>query len=169
MNLDLRGLIEFPAEVVLESEADNNEYGIEGIGFRDLMTVRLNIQRVDNEYFCHGTVTAPIEQECSRCLNPFEKDLSGDLSFTVRTQDVKPARSYDEESEIFFVRSGEPVVELNEIIRQSLVLSLPLKPLCSQDCKGLCPNCGVNLNEETCECDDKETDERWEGLRGLLE
>ena len=169
MNLDLRELTEFPAEVILESEADSNEYGIEGIAFRDLMKIRLNIQKVDNEYYCHGTVAAPVEQECSRCLSLFENDLTGDLSFSVRMQEVKPAQAYDEEGEIFFVRSGEPILELNEIIRQSLILSLPLKPLCHQDCKGLCPNCGVNLNEESCDCKDEETDERWEGLRGLLE
>jgi uncharacterized protein len=169
MNLDLREFSDFPAEVILESEADNNEYGIEGIAFHDLLTLRLHIQKVDNEYYCQGTIAAPVEQECSRCLNLFDDDLVGDLNFTIRAGDIKPVRALDDEGEIFFIRASEPIVELNEIIRQSLILSLPLKPLCSQDCKGICPNCGINLNEESCDCEDEEADERWEGLRGLLE
>jgi uncharacterized protein len=169
MNFDIREFDSFPAEFIADVEADSREYEIEGVSFKDVMSVRIDIQKVGEEFYCHGFVSVPIEQECSRCLNPFDGELSGDLSFIIKTSDAKIPQKGMEEEDIIYVRANKPVVDLNEIIRESLILSLPSKPLCNEDCKGLCPNCGVNLNEESCECRGGEADERWEGLRDLLE
>jgi uncharacterized protein len=169
MNLDLREYTAFPVEVAIEAEADNIEYGIDGISFRDLMTVKINIQKVQDDFYCQGVVTAPVEEECSRCLTLFDAELSGDFSFIIKSGEEKPTSLSSENGNIFYVKRNEPVIELNDVIRESLILALPLKPLCDQDCKGLCPNCGVNLNEETCDCVSEESDERWEGLKDLLE
>ncbi|MCX6826767.1 MAG: DUF177 domain-containing protein [candidate division Zixibacteria bacterium] len=168
MNLDLREFATFPVEISLETEADSHEYEIDGISFREPMALKVSIQKIKDDYYCHGSVMVPVEKECSRCLNIFDSELSGDFSFIIRTADAQPAVS-DNEGEIFYVKFNEPIVELDEIIRQALILSLPLKPLCDQDCKGLCPSCGINLNEETCDCRHKEMDERWEGLKDLFE
>jgi uncharacterized protein len=169
MNLDLREFKSFPAEVALDFEADSAECGIEGVSFRDLMSVKLTIQKVREEYYCQGYVVVPVEEECSRCLNMFNTELSGELSFVVKTGEGKALISENSGEDVVHVKAGELVVELNDLIRQALLLSLPLKPLCSPDCKGLCPSCGANLNEETCDCKAEEMDERWEGLRDLLE
>ena len=169
MNLDLRDFESFPVEVTLESEADSIEYAIDGVAFRDLMTVKVNIQKVDGEFYCQGYVTAPVEQECSRCLALFDAELSGDFGFIIRTGEGKTEVAQTIEEDIVKIKAYDPVVELDEIIRQSLILSRPLKALCRQDCKGLCPSCGADLNEETCDCKSVETDERWEGLKDLLE
>jgi uncharacterized protein len=169
MNLDLRELEVFPADVAVDVEADSTEYGIENISFRDLMNVKLNVQKVKDEYYCHGYVTVPVEVECSRCLAMFNSNLAGELTFIVRAETATEVLGADDEADVILIKPGEPVVEMDDLIRQALLLSLPLKPLCSTECKGLCPNCGVNLNEETCGCKGEEVDERWEGLRDLLE
>jgi len=131
------------------------------------MTVKIDIQKVKDEYYCHGRAAVPVEEECSRCLNPFDAELSGNFSFIIRTSEGKNPAA--DEEDILYTKGNEPVVELNDIIRETLLLSLPLKPLCSEECRGLCPSCGVNLNEETCDCRNEESDERWEGLKDLLE
>jgi uncharacterized protein len=59
--------------------------------------------------------------------------------------------------------------EIDQRIREAIILELPLKPLCSETCLGLCPMCGTNLNESECECTPDKTDERWESLRQLFE
>jgi len=60
------------------------------------------------------------------------------------------------------------VIEIDEVIRQNLVASLPSKPLCAEDCKGLCAECGVNLNEKACECvSESSSDPRWGALKSL--
>lgn len=169
MNLDLREFEAFPAEVSVDFEADNADYGIDGVSFRDMMSLRLTIQKVKGEYYCQGYVSVPVEEECSRCLSMFHSELAGDLSFVVKTDAGDSVLAGDEGAEVLFVKTSDPIVEMNDLIRQALVLSIPMKPLCSSECKGLCLNCGVNLNEETCECKSEEIDERWEGLRDLLE
>ena len=169
MNLDLREFDSFPAEVSVDFEADSADIGIEGVSFRDLMSVRMTIQKVKEEYYCQGYVAVAVEQECSRCLEMFESELTGDLTFIVKADEGEAVMATDARAEIVHVKSGEPVVEMNELIRQTLILSLPLKPLCNPDCRGLCPSCGVNLNEETCTCKTEEIDDRWEGLSDLME
>ncbi len=169
MILDLRDIATFPAEFAIESELDNNEYGIERVSFRDLMSLRLVIQKVQEDYYCQGTVTVPVEEECSRCLNIFDAELTGDLNFIIKTGEGKTETSATGEEDIVYIKPSEPVIDLHHLIRESLILSLPLKPLCDEDCRGLCPDCGVNLNEETCNCKREEDDERWEGLKSLLE
>ncbi len=169
MNLDLRDYETFPAEVSIDIEADNADYGVEGVAFRDVMSLRLNIQKVSEEYFCQGFVTVPVEQECARCLSIFETELSGEMHFAIRAHAGKSIMGTNKDADVITVKSHEPVVELNELIRQALSLSIPMKPLCSEECRGLCPNCGVNLNEEECDCKEEDIDDRWEGLQGLVE
>ena len=62
-----------------------------------------------------------------------------------------------------FAFDGE-VIELEPLLREQFVLSLPYAPLCREDCKGLCPTCGTNLNESTCNCTPSKTDSRWDAL-----
>ena len=59
------------------------------------------------------------------------------------------------------------VIDLREMITEQIHLSLPVKPLCEENCRGLCSRCGVDLNKETCSCADGETDPRWEALKQL--
>nr|MBN2278672.1 DUF177 domain-containing protein [candidate division Zixibacteria bacterium] len=169
MNIDLRDFEEFPASVAVDFEADSADFGIEGVSFRDLMSLRLTIQKVRDEYYCQGQVMIPVEQECSRCLALFDTDLTGELVFIIKTSLGESVLSKDQGADIIHVEAGRPVVELTEVIRQALILAVPLKPLCDPECKGLCPGCGANLNEETCDCKIEEIDERWEGLKDLLE
>jgi len=169
MNLDLREFRTFPAEISIDIEADSADYGIDGVAFRDLMNVKLVIQKIKEEYYCHGDAGVKVEVECSRCLEIFELELIGELSFIIKTEKGKPVLSTDTNEEVIYVKSNEPVVELNETIRQALILSLPIKPVCHPDCKGLCAGCGVNLNIESCDCKGREIDERWEGLRDIVE
>ena len=61
------------------------------------------------------------------------------------------------------------VIDLGEDVRQTLILAVPLKLLCRPECKGLCPQCGTNLNNETCSCTTVEADPRWDALRALKE
>jgi uncharacterized protein len=59
-------------------------------------------------------------------------------------------------------------IKMDEAIKQLIYLSMPMKSLCRDDCKGICPNCGVNLNEETCQCENSITDPRFDKLKDLL-
>jgi uncharacterized protein len=168
MNFDLRQFEAFPAELSEEVEADSEEFELEGVTFHDLLNVKLTIHKVNEEYYCQGYASVMAEVECSRCLSLFDIELAGDLNFIVKPEGSPGVMASDSGGDIYYIsRVGEPIVEITDSIRQALQLSLPLKPLCNENCLGLCPSCGINLNEESCNCQGKEIDERWEGLRDL--
>jgi len=167
--LDLREFDSFPAEYAVEFEADNEDYGIPGVAFRDLMSIRMSIQQIKGEYYCLGNVTVPVEEECARCLEIFDTELSGELNFIIKSEESKAVLATDSGAQVVTISAAHPVIDMTDLIKESLMLALPMKPLCSDDCKGLCPSCGANLNEEKCDCEVEEIDERWEGLKDLLE
>jgi uncharacterized protein len=169
MNLDLREIVAFPIDITRDFEADNVDLEAEGIALKEFLTVRVTVQKVKDEYFCQGYVVAPIEAECSRCLTLFDSEITGDLTFIARSESGKSVMSTDPGEDVVYMKEDERIIPLDNIVRQALLLSLPLKPLCSPECRGMCPNCGVNLNEENCDCKEHEIDERWEGLKDLLE
>ena len=93
-----------------------------------------------------------VELTCSRCLGSFTKKLELDCEAEFVEN---PKERLDEEDrhevEVFPLKSG--VCDLSEMVRHEVLLSLPMKPLCSQGCKGLCPVCGANLNQGDCDCE----------------
>jgi len=170
MYLDLREFEAFPAEAEVEVETDNLDYESDIVALRDLVKVRLTIQEIGEEFFCQGQMVAPVEEECARCLTLFKDELTNDISFIVKIGEEKSNLAADDEEEnIIYLKPGEHVVDLRDLIREAIILALPIKPLCDPECKGLCPQCGANLNEETCDCKVEEYDNRWEGLKDLLE
>ena len=103
-----------------------------------------------------GTVSAGWEGECGRCLEP----ATGQLVARVRELYTDEA-----EPELGYAMTGD-WLDLEPLAHDACILELPLAPLCGPDCLGLCPECGVNRNRETCTCTEK-TDLRWAGLAGL--
>jgi uncharacterized protein len=105
-----------------------------------------------------GTVAGPWEGSCRRCLGP----ASGLLQVSVR--ELFETRSDGEET----YRLQGDRVDLEPLVRDAVLLELPQAPLCDEECKGLCPTCGVNRNEGTCTCT-REFDPRWAALDQLKE
>ena len=109
------------------------------------------------------------EQLCARCLEPVEQPLSGsfDLIFRPGGVDAESGeRSITEdETEIgYYEESG---LLLEDAVREQVLLTLPGRTLCQEDCKGLCPHCGVNRNLASCECVEKPVDPRLAALAGI--
>lgn len=141
------------------------------------------ISAVDDEYLLDSLLSYSGELECSRCLAayPFEQHQPVRLRLRARppaAPEAKPvlaghvARPSEEEIElssedldvVFF---DKPVLPFEEIAREQVLIALPMKPLCREDCRGLCPNCGVDWNVATCACAEKAVDPRLEVLKNL--
>jgi uncharacterized protein len=116
-----------------------------------------------------GKVTVGMECDCDRCLDPvqFPVDSQFDLFYRPLAMDeAPPEKALDEgEIELGFYEGGG--VELKEILREHVVLSLPMQKLCREECKGICPHCGQNRNTGLCNCEAKPQDDRWSALRNL--
>jgi uncharacterized protein len=169
MMLDLYNLKELPANLHLEEDAARLNISEIGLKVLGKAQVKLTVMRGDNIYFCNGQVVCDVDQECSRCLEFYRRTLEGEVEFSIREVSDGKEVSLDEipENEIIMpARATE--VDITAPIRESLVLALPLKPLCRENCLGLCPICGGNRNEHKCDCKVEESDSRWDGLRDLL-
>jgi uncharacterized protein len=105
-----------------------------------------------------GTVTARWEGECRRCLSSIDGDLVADVKDIFRKGGGPGEGTYPLTTEH---------VNLRELVMDALFVSLPLLPLCRQDCKGICPLCGADLNSAPCECREVQVDPRWAGLSAL--
>ncbi|MCO6453660.1 MAG: DUF177 domain-containing protein [Caldilineales bacterium] len=116
----------------------------------------------------HGTTT--VRLECARCLEPTDMPIAVKIeeefwpSIDVNTGRPLHERGDDEA----LIIDEQHILDLTEVMRQSLLVALPIMPLCRDDCQGLCPTCGVNRNLQTCDCVDVDTDPRWAALGALL-
>ena len=167
MILDLRVFEEFPAKATIQAGPGELSPFADSVISVEATEAELAIQKSADEYFCQGQVTARVVLECARCLAEFEAELSGPTDFIACSEeDMGRYRGGDSEDYVSF-SGNELSVDLVEPVRQALMLGLPMKPLCAEDCRGLCQNCGINLNNEACDCNTETTDPRWDGLKGL--
>ncbi|HEU5349156.1 MAG TPA: DUF177 domain-containing protein [Ktedonobacterales bacterium] len=131
----------------------------------------LRLHRTNQGIFATGMVTVPVHLTCTRCL----KEFNDDFTFPLReefypTIDVvtgMPVPAPDD-PELSFPINRHHEIDTREAIRQNLVLALPMSALCREDCAGLCPHCGKDLNEGPCDCKPEVVDDRFAVLRELL-
>lgn len=125
--------------------------------------------RIHRDVVVHGSVETAIPLVCSRCTEEFVLPLRAPLEAVyLPAQMATPEREKeleDGESDVYYYR--EYLVDLGEMVRDKLLLSIPLQPHCRMGCRGLCPSCGVNWNSNTCECAQAELGSPFDLLREL--
>ena len=113
-----------------------------------------------------GDVEARVEFSCARCLEPVAQDVARNFDLIYRPQGVdrraEEVSISEAETEIGYYQ-GEGLL-LEDALREQVLLATPVRALCRDDCKGLCPHCGRNLNVEQCNCEQHPSDPRWEAL-----
>ena len=116
-----------------------------------------------------GRVLTTLELKCSRCLEPFTVpvDHEFDLRYQPHTATSGDSEKEIEEDDLTTAFYEKEEIDLGQLMHEQFVLSLPMKPLCSDACGGLCPICGTNLNKGTCECKPVWEDPRLAALREL--
>jgi len=114
-----------------------------------------------------GKLAIEMECDCDRCLEPtrFPVETQFDLFFSPMNNDETPGEvALDErDTELSFYEGGG--IELEDVLREHILLTLPMQKLCREECKGICPQCGQNHNVASCTCDAKPADDRWQALR----
>ena len=108
-----------------------------------------------------GRLGAPVEMECRRCLDRIARKVEVDLDLRF-DPDTGPE---DETDGLYALDPVAAELDLLPVLREELLLALPEFPLCSPDCKGICPKCGVNRKEGNCGCQVEPADSRWDVLR----
>lgn len=116
-------------------------------------------------YEVAGTINATMNESCSRCLEAVTIVLTIPFDEEYREADIAK-NNEDAELEFNYFNSDE--IEITDLIRENILLAKPLKPVCSESCRGLCPECGANLNISTCGCNPIKIDPRLAVLEKLL-
>ena len=148
-----------PGELALEDEHASLVSGVRAWG---------RASRKNDEVRVSGSLQTSVELRCDRCLGPVPTPVDVDfVANFVRPGDaVAEAKELHDEDLEVSVYDGDSV-DLDELVREQILLALPARQLCRDDCRGLCPACRKNLNTESCDCARHETDPRWAALADL--
>jgi len=109
----------------------------------------------------NAEIKVDLEMICSRCLDTFIYPIDIDIEERFTTN----SKSLEDEAIIVF----DDVLDITQIVETSIISTLPIKRVCKENCKGLCQECGCNLNSNTCSCNKEDVDIRFESLRGLFD
>ncbi|MCX5862409.1 MAG: DUF177 domain-containing protein [Desulfomonile sp.] len=142
---------------------------VSGVKIDPLIQGDIQLLQTTDGIVLNGSIRTTLNLQCSRCLATFDIDKDLDLNFLVRQVDFDGTTDKDawdsQDSEI--VVGSE--IDLGEIIVQELLLEVPMKPLCREDCQGLCPRCGALRGSDDCDCPlEVSADPRWEQLTNLV-
>lgn len=128
------------------------------------------ITRLESGFYFHTDLAYTQTLVCDRCLGEYEESVDESIDLLVQTGDetgeIAEERELEEEELGFLQLEGE-VLDTEPLIREQVQLGIPMKPLCREDCKGLCSDCGKDLNEGECDCAHEEIDPRWAALAAL--
>jgi uncharacterized protein len=130
-----------------------------------------DIQKDGQQFHLVGGVKATLGLACGRCLEDFRfpVDASFDVLFLPHAQNAGEGELEIEDDDLTTAFYRDDQIDLGQLVREQFYLALPMKPLCREACKGLCAQCGTNLNSGSCGCRPEWTDPRLAGLKSLLD
>lgn len=140
----------------------------EGLAVREPVRYDLTVSKVGSTVSIEGHIEARAEVACSRCTRRFEIPIDRDLKavfVTAEAGETDRAVELDADGlDLDYYQDG--VIDGLQVLAEQIMLEVPMKPLCAEDCRGLCGACGANLNDTDCDCE-AHIDPRWASLKGL--
>jgi uncharacterized protein len=164
MRIDLRKFGEGTSFHTITSVPEKIPF-LEDLPFKDEIRLKLTIVKTGSSFDLSGKLEADLYLECARCLEVFNYNIRSALHAVAKigAKGIQESDQNDGEG-IFYLTPEDQTVDLSGIVKDDIVLSMPIKPLCKEDCRGLCPGCGNNLNTSACACKTADKDPRWHKL-----
>jgi uncharacterized protein len=138
-------------------------------GRADLLEEHRGPRDIVQDIRVRGSYAGLFSVPCARCIDPVEQPVAGSFDLIFRPvgvdADVSEHSIGASETEIGYYEGGGLLLE--DVLREQVLLALPARTLCSEDCKGLCPHCGANGNTDPCTCEPAAADPRWAALGAL--
>ncbi len=144
-------------------EADDAIWSDLDFRFTGPVHVDLEAQQVLRDVLVQGRLTGVVDHECRRCLEPVRMPIAEDLTMFFR----EGIAELEAEAEEVYALPDRGDLDLAQAVREQVTLGVPQFALCREECRGLCPQCGRNLNEGDCNCETEELDDRWAALRRI--
>ena len=146
------------------------KFRLDDVSLSSPVKAHLELQKIGQEIIISGLITTVAEFQCSRCLKDFRNNMDIPMNVVYHPLKDMPLESHelkDDQMEMGFFTGNE--IDIKDILTEQILLNVQMKPLCEENCKGLCPVCGTDLNVEKCSCTQKSIDPRLEVLKNLLE
>ncbi len=177
MQFNVSGLLKGPIGDIREYDLEERVVGLEHLTESASVVAPISghvqLMRTRSGILVTASLRTRVEMVCSRCLEPAFCDLEiaveEEFFPTVEVYTGAAIHWQDFTDDEALLIDAQHILDMTEVVRQDLIVSLPMQPLCSPDCKGLCPHCGANLNEGPHTCEVEEIDPRWAVLAQLLE
>ena len=154
-SLDLSNMDEIGSikEIKVNLVFQDLKFRSQEIGIPDPLHLDAKIYNTDKSFVLEGNLAGNIILRCSRCLEKFTYPIDIDIEKEIDNEDIENLAK----------------VKIDQILKNNIFLNIPIKPLCDDNCKGLCPECGQNLNEEECDCDTETVDPRLADLEKFFD
>ena len=169
MRIELANLDDGKGEFSAKYEADQLELEDERVRLSSPVTVEGRVKRRGAEVLVSGHIEGKLAIGCDRCLKPLELPINNDFELEYVTDsdyETSHAAELNEEEMSLSVFDGVGI-DVDEIVKEEVLLAIPTRLLCRDDCKGICSVCGVDRNITNCNCETSDIDPRWDALKSL--
>ncbi len=168
MIIDIQKLPREGRAISRDFEFTAQELVEESAVFLEAVHADLEVKKAGEDVLIKGRITSRVSFVCSRCLAPFEFPIDScfDLVFFPQEMDEIKDQLEDEDLDMLFYSGGH--IDVNEVVREQLNLTFPLKPICSERCQGICPVCGKVVRRGKCACLIRTADSRLEKLKFFI-
>ncbi|MCU0594671.1 MAG: DUF177 domain-containing protein [Desulfobacterota bacterium] len=137
------------------------------LGLDGPLHLKVKVSKAVDKFLVQGTFRGAIRIRCDRCLEPFHKEVESQFHVYLMApregSDQEEIELFDEDMEVDFVKGDK--VDLSDVVREQIYLSLPMQSICKDSCRGLCPVCGANWNDTSCSCRKPESPSAFSKLR----
>jgi uncharacterized protein len=161
--------LELPAGRVDLGDEAEQEGNLAASGRAEVIHEHRGPKEIVADIRLRGRFAGKFQVPCARCVEPVDVPLESEFDLIFRPVGADAGTSERSitapETEIGYYQKDSLLLE--DVLREQVLLSLPVRTLCKPDCKGLCPRCGQNRNSQECSCEEGPSDPRWEALTGL--
>jgi uncharacterized protein len=165
LNIDLVRLARARRQRIdAEFAADDVLWDGLGVQFQGPVRLELDVQQAGADVVVRGRLQGTADLSCRRCLRRVPRELDEEMTFVFRAGVAAPEA---DEEEVYPLPERGPDLDLGRPVREHVLLAVPQYVICEDACRGLCPRCGTDLNQATCDCSVEDEDPRWAALRRL--
>ena len=167
MIIDVSSILkEFGGKINFDDKVEIPDLNFGGSDYRfgEPLSVKGGVSNTGGALTLRAEISGVMTTQCARCMKDIDVPICFTISETLMRSDDEETVPDDEDVIVF---EGNTVL-LDEIIENNFIMNLSPRYLCREDCKGLCPKCGKDLNEGICGCEDDEIDPRWAALADMI-
>lgn len=169
MQFNVATLLQEPVGSTRFATVEDEPVQVPAAGYAGTVTGRVRLMRIQRGVLVHADLVTRPMLECGRCLTPVQVEIRLVIDEEyVPLRDPVTGDAVEADPDEFRI-DGSNHLDLSEAVRQYEQAALPIQPVCREDCAGLCPVCGQNLNERRCDCEQPDPEGAWAGLAALAE